>query len=448
MIRLVSPASLVMICWSATILLAAWALGDPGRFDLVPLLMEREGIDSGAFGLLGALWIAAALAAYFAGDLAGRRAAPALSRRPIAGVTLERAARLTFLAHMAILLVTLGWVALTAMQLGGLGNFLFLAEAENRALRSALLDNKLFAGMRLFYAALPATGCLAAGLLAAGRSGRLSGSGRLMSRIVVATALLALLALPVVMSQRLLLLQFLLSAWILTCMIRGRIVGLGKATVAAGLFLGVWILREAVTNPTLHRPAVEIGMQKLLFYFVNDLWNSFAPLEADLARTWGVLSLNGLLFLTFTDGPVTRAMAEQLAATEAYRGGGEFSMLTAPFVDFGPFGGALFIAGAAFAFRLIWQRARGDLGWAAIHAQIGAALLFSSHSLYVTHQNCLFSILLIVLVLRVARRGPMTRRVPPPATFAPHLQGPARLVPLPGRAVRPDAGLIGFEHAA
>jgi hypothetical protein len=442
MMRLLTPAGLVLLCWSLTILIAIVALSDPERFDLLPMLMAREGIDRRAFGLLGGLWIVVALSVYLAGDLAARVSLP--RPRPfVAGVDLDRAARLTFTVNLALILVTLFWIGLTAVQMGGLRSLVLLAGSENRALRAALLDNKLFAGMRLLYAALPATGCLAAGILAADR-GDLSRRGRFLCRLVLVANLAALAILPVVMSQRLLLLQFLLSAWLVTCLVRGRIVGLGKAVLAAALFLGVWVLREAVTNPTISRGAVDLGMQKLAFYFVNDLWNSVAPIDADIAPTFGVLSFNGILFFTFTDGLVANAMADRLAATELVRGGGEFSLLTAPFVDFGPVGAAVFIAVAAFAFRVIWHLGRQSLGWAVIYGQVGAALLYSSHSLYVTHQNCLFSILLMALILRWARRPPkvMVRRASLTVVAA-SSDGPGRVrPPLP----RPDHDELG--HAA
>ncbi len=447
MIRLLSPAGLVLMCWSVTILVAAVALGAPGRFDLVPMLMAREGIDTRAFGLIGALWILAALSVYLVGDLAARVTLP--RPRPFsAGVDLDRAARLTFLVNSAIILVTLCWIALTALQMGGVRSLVLLASSENRALRAALLDNKLFAGMRLLYAALPATGCLAAAILAADRGG-LSRRGRRLCRLVLLSNLAALAILPVVMSQRLLLLQFLLSAWLVTCIIKGRVVGLGKAALAAALFLGVWVLREAVTNPTISRGPLDLGLQKLAFYFVNDLWNSVAPIDADLAHTFGVLSFNGLLFFTFTEGMVANAMAERLAATDLVRGGGEFSLLTAPYVDFGPAGAVVFLLVAAFLFRVLWHYARQDIGWAAIYGQVGAALLYSSHSLYVTHQNCLFSILLIALILRWARRP--ARRLVYPTRLAEVSRLPER--PRPARAsptrATPDRAAEGaLDHAA
>jgi len=84
-------------------------------------------------------------------------------------------------------------------------------------------------------------------------------------------------------------------------------------------------------------------------------------------------------------------------------GGGQFPFFTSPFVDFGPLGAALIIALFGFIFRIAFFQARRSIGWAVIYAQIGAALLFSSHSVYVTHQNFLFSILLIGAITSLTR---------------------------------------------
>jgi hypothetical protein len=227
----------------------------------------------------------------------------------------------------------------------------------------------------------------------------------------------ALAILPIVMSQRLLLLQFLLSAYLVSCLIRGRIFALHWVFLGAALFLSVWITREVLTNPLLHRSGVDIGLQKLAFYFVNDLWNSFAPLQSDTPATLGAVSLRGLMFLTFTDGMFDRLLATRLMTLEEIRGGGEFSLFTAPYVDFGPIGASAFLFLAGFIFRLVFHKGRQSLIWAAIYAQTGAALLFSSHGLYVTHQNFLFSLVLIAVLTRFARLqvapvNPPVRTVP------------------------------------
>ncbi|KUJ73195.1 hypothetical protein AVO45_15760 [Ruegeria marisrubri] len=396
-----SPLFLLAVCWGLTFAFAGLALALPKTFDLLPVFLAREGLDPAAFTWLGGLWVMTAMAALLTGNLAARVALP--RPRPWRHeFNLPRAARLTAYANTLFLVTTLCWVALTAARNGGLASLVSLAAQDTLGARDLLLQNKLFTGMRLIYAALPATGCLAAGILAAGGRSLPRRARRGCVHVLFLNGI-ALFLLPVVMSQRLLLLQFVLSAYLVTCLIRRRLVGLRWLMLGVLVFLSVWTLRESLTNPHFDRPAMDIAAQKLAFYFVNDLWNSFAPLMAEAPLTLGAHSLHGLMVLSFTDGIFGPMLANRVDAAQGLRGGGEFSLLTAPYVDFGPFGGATTLVAAGFVLRLAYHRAHGNLLWAALYAQIGAALLFSSHGLYVTHQNSLFSMLVIAALCRLSR---------------------------------------------
>ena len=247
--RVLSPLSLLLICWSLSFAIAALALTSPRAFDLLPTFMAREDLTLAAFRPLGALWLITALAAWSVGDLAARSALPRHRPRRTPP-NHARAARLTFLANLILLGTTLLWVKLNALQLGGFRQLLILTAAETLTARDYLLQNKLFTGMRLFYAALPATGCLAAALLA---SRYLARRERHLCRLTLILNAVALALLPIVMSQRLLLLQFTLSAYLVTCLMRRRLVALPWLIIGTALFLAVWTLREALTNPSACR---------------------------------------------------------------------------------------------------------------------------------------------------------------------------------------------------
>ncbi|WP_323764784.1 hypothetical protein [Marinovum sp.] len=401
--RALSPLSLLLVCWGLTGLVASLALAMPQAFDLVPVFMARHDQDRAAFNGLGALWMLTALSAWSVGNLAARAALPR-HRPALVLPNLARAARLTFLVNLLLLGVTLLWIVLTARQVGGLRALVLLTAAEAVTARDFLLQNKLFTGMRLVYASLPATGCLAAAILIAGR-GRLRRRSRLLCRLTLLLNVIALSLLPIVMSQRLLLLQFTLSAYLAACVIRRRLFALPWLVTGAGLFLAVWVVREALINPSVATEAVPVGLQKLAFYTVNDLWNGFAPVAFDVPRTWGAETFHGLAVLTLTDGWVEEALAPLAPAIDAVRGGGEFPILTAPYVDFGPFGGALLLLMLGFGLRLLFHRAQGHLLATIAYAQFGAALLFSSHGPYLLHQNVLASLLVVAGILRLSRPG-------------------------------------------
>lgn len=399
--RALSPLSLLLTCWGLTIATACIALALPEAFDLVPVFMARHDLDPAAFNGLGALWHLAALSAWGVGHLAACRALPRRGK-DLALPDLSRAARLTFVANLMLLGVTLLWVWLTARQLGGIRALVILSAAEALTARDFLLQNKLFTGMRLFYAALPATGCLAAALLVAGR-GRLPAGARRLCRITLLMNVTALVLLPIVMSQRLLLLQFCLSAYLAACLIKRRVFGLGWLVTGGTLFLSVWVMRETLINPSVATEAVPVGLQKLAFYTVNDLWNGFAPISSDVPLTWGAETFRGFAVLTFTDGLVDQALLPLAPAIDAVRGGGAFPIFTAPFVDFGPFGGALVLLLLGFGLRLLFHYATANMMALVAYAQFAAALLFSSHGPYFLHQNLLASLLIVALILRLSR---------------------------------------------
>ena len=400
MLGLISPLSLMVLCWGLTGAIALTTILSLDRLDLVQEFMAREKITLDAFTGIGIAWICVAFLTYTVGDLAARVILPKRPRPP-ARFNLIRAAQFTFAINLILLGVTLYWIVTTAGGLGGLGSLVQSTIEDSLATRDVLLENKTFTGMRLFYAALPATGCLAAALLCARRLPRQS---RLLCQITLLLNTAALFVLPIVMSQRLLLLQLLLSAYLAACLARRRLIALPWLLAACGLFMGLWFAREGITNPIHDEPAAQIALQKLAFYVLNDVSNSLAPLSEPIPHTYGKLTFEGFMFLTLTDGYFLPLLAPKLDALDPLLGGGEFPFFTSPFVDFGPLGAALLIALFGFLFRLAYYQARRSLAWAAIYAQIGAALLFSSHSVYVTHQNFLFSLILIGAITTLTRR--------------------------------------------
>lgn len=399
-----APPVLVVFCWTLTFAIAGVALLLPQQFDFVPVFMAREDITLAGFSYLGSLWIALCLLVYLTADFGTKFALP---RDVPFQITMNgnRAAKLCFCANMVFLGITAVWVMTAAKAVGGLNELAALVYADSLAARDLLLQNKLFTGMRLFYAALPATGALAAVLLAVRRATGLSPRSRRLCQFTFAVNLCALLILPVVMSQRLLLLQFLLSSYAGVCMVRGRVVGVGYIPLGVVLFLVTWTLREAVTNPSLPDAAFSVGMQKLAFYFVNDLWNSYRPLASEISHTLGLFTLRGVLFFTFTDGYFAQVLSERMLAIEEVRGGGDFSIFTAPYVDFGPFFGILFVSGMAVVFRYTYWIGRRSVIGAVIYGQVAASLPFSTHGVYFTHHNFLFSVVVLLMLARAA--GPV-----------------------------------------
>ncbi|MFY9212901.1 MAG: hypothetical protein WAO69_17445, partial [Aestuariivita sp.] len=332
MIGLLSPLSLMLLCWTLTGLIGGYTLAHLDQLELVQIFLRREGLDLGAFSIMGMVWIGIGMLSYIVGDLAARITLPP-PRCARIDLDLNRAAQLTFAINLFLLGVTAMWIATSAAQKGGLIQLAAAVYVDNLTTRDLLLENKLFTGMRLFYAALPATGCLAAAILCARRLRRQS---RRLCQITIALNIAALFILPIVMSQRLLLLQLVLAAYLAACLAKGRIFGLPWLSVGVVLFLTLWLAREAVTNPFHDGSTTGLAFQKLAFYVVNDLWNSFAPISQPIPHTYGKLTFEGVMFLTFTDSYFLSTLDPKMELLDTVLGGGEFPFFTSAFVDFGP----------------------------------------------------------------------------------------------------------------
>lgn len=394
--RMLAPVSLTALCWGLSALIAGLALANPQRFDLLELFMQREGLSRDAFTLTGTLWLITAFLAFAIGTVFATITLRPPRPAPAPG---SQTATRVFMLNLFFLGVTLLWVLATLNKAGGLVPMMLLVGSDSLAARDLLLETKLFPGMRLCYAALPATGCLAAALLCQPQEHR----ARRLCQLVLVINTLALVLLPLVMSQRLLLMQFLLSAYLVVCLQKRRLWAPGWLAFGGALFLAVWIGREALTNPTLSHSALQIGMQKMAFYVVNDLWNAYAPLTRPFQHMLGTVSLRGLMFFTFTDGLFDASFHAQLMTLETLRGGGEFPLFSAPYVDFGILGGALALIVIGFTCQAVFIARGRSLWWRAAYAQIGAGLLFSSHGFYLMHQNQLSCLLVIALVARWSR---------------------------------------------
>ncbi len=380
-------------------IVAAIVIADPESYPLTHFFVLKHHLDLSAFNWSAGIRLALLMAVFLAGYCAIGPALHAHASELPRDVDPETAVRLIWRVNLVFLAVTAAWFVVTAVHTGGIGAFLRLIKQDAYSAREILLENKLFTGMRLFYAALPATGCLAAGLLAAGPALGLSRRAQNTCIAVVLMNLVVLLVLPLVMSQRLILLQYVLSTYATACIVQRRLVAIILIPVAIALFLLTWVVHEALTNPEVHRSATDIAGAKLSFYIVNDLWNSFRPLNGTTTHTFGLFSLQFAMFFSLSDAFFYDFMTDQLIAVDPLRGGGEFSLFSASYVDFGLIGGAVYLAIVGGMVRFSFHRATESLAWAAIYGQCAVALVLSVHVNFFASQDFVFAIMVIAAIL-------------------------------------------------
>ena len=399
--RLVNPLSILAMAWSVTCCAAWVALAMPNTFDLLPELLWREDIDLRGFTWIGAVWLLTAFAIYAICDQAtAMHLGPPRAPRP--NQVSSRLTNLTFWAHMAMSTIVSAWIVTAALGHGGVRPLLARAQEDPVAARDVLLNAKLFPGMRLFYACLSGTAALAVAILANDETP--TTRTKAMCFCVVLSGAILLTVLPLVMSQRLLLLHYICALAITDMLVSGRLRALWWLALGALAFAAVWFGREALTTSAFTDGGAHAGLQKLLFYTVNDLWNSIAPLSADIEHTWGVLSLRAFAVFAASETAWLNQAAGPLHLLDRVQGGGEFSLFSTAFVDFGAVGGGAMIAGLASLFRWAYWCGCSSAIAAAIYAQIGAALTLAPHAPYVLHQNVLFSVIMIVVLTSLSGR--------------------------------------------
>jgi oligosaccharide repeat unit polymerase len=394
----ISPLVIMAVTWGVSLVVALTIVDAPERYGLTHHFIGLHDLDLAAFSLPSGLRLGLLGAVFVLGYVVAGRGLPWVQQPGRVDLDPEFLVRTLWWVNLVFLGITAIWVYVTARQLGGISGLIFLVRQDAYLAREVLLDNKLFTGMRLFYAALPATACLAAAVLAVHGKADLSRRALWLCRAILILNLVVLALLPIVMSQRLILLQLVVSCYVAASMARGRLLAFWLIPLAVGVFFLVWVLHEAVTNPDLAQSASEIALHKLSFYIINDLWNSFRPMQGPIDHTYGLFSLQFAMFFSLTDTYLLDLMSEPIMRLEEVRGGGEFSLLSAPYVDFGFFGAAIYLLLVGAGVRIAYHRANGNVMWAAIYGQVANALVLSVHVNFFGSQDFVFAIMVIVLI--------------------------------------------------
>jgi hypothetical protein len=402
---LLSPGPLVAIAWLFTI--AGVTVGYVLR-DSLPVMARTMSLNGFGFHfpITGMIWIGLSLLMFLVLSLAATRPLPRTlpAFRP---ADLSLSLRLAALVHAFIVLVVVVWVLLGARSVGGFDRLIALAaEQETIAAREAILDNKLFPGMRLLYTGLGCLGVLGSCVFAVNirsedriRNDMLIGLGMFLVSVVVLSIL------PIFLSQRILLIHMVLSTFVAVSLVSGRLFHVRYGLVLMALLLTVWSLREAVTvgEWASEHSSARIGLEKLIYYLVNDFYNAVIPFSTDFPHTFGLISFNFIVDYSPFSGAIYTAGADRLDAVHAMSAGGAYPALTAPYVDFSWMGIAL-TAALALVFSWVFNRAQRSFAFAVVYGQIGGALLLGPHSAWYSNPNFTFNILLTLLVCAFIRR--------------------------------------------
>lgn len=401
-----APAPLILLSWTLVFLGVTYGYIKRDELMVLSRTMQLNGVEFG-FPLEGIAWISVCLLVVSVLGSATIRPLPRSIRSLGNPNDLSLAISLAALTQIVVVLVVILWITLGAISVGGFGQLIAMAaEQETVAAREAILENKLFPGMRLVYTTLISFGLFGAGVFVANinsshkiRRDMKLGVGMFLLSVVV------LAMLPIFLSQRILLVHMILSTFIASSIIAGRPLRLRFGLIFAILLFSVWSFREAVTvgEWASEYTNMRIGAEKLIYYFVNDFHNAVVPFSEDFEHTYGVYTFKFAVYLSGTEDIIGSAFRERIGAVEAFRAGGAFPAFTAHYVDFS-WMGAIFLAGLMVVFTWVFNAAQRSFTVALIYGQIGSALILSPHTPWYSHHNFVFNVLVILLIGALIRR--------------------------------------------
>ena len=406
LLYLLSPAPLIVISWFFMIVGVMFGYIARDVLRITVRTMELNGIDFD-FPVAGMVWIGICLLAVVVFGLASTRPIDREARIIDHPGDLSRAVRVAGLGHAVIVLVVIAWVLTSAARVGGIDGLIAMAaEQDTYEAKDIILDNKLFPGMRLLYTGLIGLGVFGACVFAA----NLQHSDRIrkdmaigLSMFLISVVVLSIL--PIFLSQRILLVQLVLSTFVGASIVAGRPFPLRYVMVLAALLFTVWSLREAVTVGlwASEYSSARVGGEKLIYYLVNDFYNAVVPFSTEFKNTFGLFTFEFMLYFSTLEDTIRAAGEDRISVVEGMRAGGVFPALTAPYVDFSWLGLFVIIA-LILLFTWIFNRAHRSLMFAVIYGQVGGAMLLTPHVAWYTHQNFFFNILLSTIVCAFIRR--------------------------------------------
>jgi oligosaccharide repeat unit polymerase len=291
-----------------------------------------------------------------------------------------------YIISASIGLLLIYWTALAVIEVGSLSSFIELTYRRWHAVRRLWPDQKPFVGARLLYAALISVVIFATSGISLTRklqSNKDLDADYIRWALLLLTGILPVMILPILISQRILLATALIAAIVVYTLISPDGISLRYPTFGFLVGFGVWTSQEVVragfsTGSVVN--SIVYSVNKLLFYFTNDIGNLHRGLTLASEKTFGFLSFNFIFQYLFIEGKIRDLYFDDFYSNlGSYKGGGTLTALGTPFVDFGAFGLILlFIWG--YVAQVMYLRSSQSVLCAQIYGLIAASIILSWHA--------------------------------------------------------------------
>jgi len=379
---------------------------------------QRYGVVDVTFTPHGFLWVTACIAAFLVGaKLANQKllviSSPFRDRVSASDdlniwdswrVNVSSIPILTFAAGIALLLVY--WTAVAIFQVGSLSSFLSTLVQSWHDIRNLWPNQKPFTGARLLYTGLIGVVIFAAsgiGLTEFSSEGESDSELPSNSRawlVILTLGLVPLMILPLLVSQRILLATAITGGIAAYTATSDR--GISLKYPVGGLLTGmtVWtsqeVIRAGLSTETIGG-SIRYGVSRLLLYFTNDVGNLHRGIKHVSGHTYGTESFSFVLSYLFIKDEIKGEYFQSVyRELSLYIGGGGFTGLGVPYLDFGVFGLILVLIWG-YASQSFYIKAKSDIISAQIYGLLASSIVLSWHTSILSNPLFWFNASLLIV---------------------------------------------------
>jgi oligosaccharide repeat unit polymerase len=387
----------MIVTWLFSAIATWYCLSNLDQLHIVRLNISRYGLNTYVTSQ-SIVWLVAALTAFISGVFLSNIIK--INIKHEVDVPFQNAVGRLILIHSLLLLLTTVWIAMSIGQLGGISGFLHSMSVDPLIARDIFRDNKLFKGMRLFYAGMVGTAIYAFAILGYNARRKMLTKMQLIACLyVIITSVILFAFLPAVMSGRIYVFYIFLAGYFAACFIYKGLVWKKYLPIGFVILALVWGMKVFFTSDDFQEIGIfSSSFQNFLFYYLNDMMNAITPLNYDdLPKTYGIETFQFLTEYTFTDSYFKNLLGSNIHFVRALKGGGEFPILTMPYIDFGLYGLIILLV-YGWIFGNLFNAALYNQRIGVIYGLVVASVALSNHHVFFSQINFWFILFLIYIL--------------------------------------------------
>ena len=310
---------------------------------------------------------------------------------------------------ISIVLLLAYWTLLAIAEVGSFSSFIETMYQNWHKVRNLWPNQKPFTGARLLYTGLISIVIFAAsglGVIKSQPHSNLRAYGLKKSHIwlgILSLGLIPLMLLPLLVSQRILLATAIVGGVSTYTVVNDQGIPLKYPVIGGFLGMVVWtsqeVIRVGFSTETIIE-SIRYGLSRLLLYFTNDIGNLHRGIKYASDYSYGAESFSFVLRYLFISEEIKRGYLQSFYLNlSKYKGGGGFTGLGSPYLDFGIFGLILVLIWGYTA-QVLYLRSKYSILSAQIYGLVAASIVLSWHLALLA--NPLFWLNIAILIFMMA----------------------------------------------